>query len=289
MIRPPGSLPTDPPQRYGAPSDFAAGLSRSTTIALLVSPVGLVVISVIRLLIISNYNATTASAIVSSGGYVDAFLGTIIPLIPTFIPFIALALLFFNRAVLGTLAVLATALISPTAASTTTVFGMIKRDWVRLNSANGLEKFLLVVLALAAGFLLLAEFAAIGFGDFFRTALVIVAIALIPIVLSLYPFPSSNQFYVDLIRQPWLPAEMITLNSGETVVGYVLKDDDTWLVVLSEENRNITYYHASDVSEVEICQLAHTRQMRPLITVTQAGANLSPPTPVCRESPKRQT
>ena len=54
-------------------------LSRSATIALLVSPIGLLFVSAARLLIISDYNPATASAIVSSGGYVDALLGTVPP------------------------------------------------------------------------------------------------------------------------------------------------------------------------------------------------------------------
>jgi hypothetical protein len=89
-------------------------LSRSATIALLLSPAGLLLISATRLLIISDYNPATASAIVSSSGYVNTLLGTIIPLVPIIMPYLALILLFFNRVIIGILALLATALISPT-------------------------------------------------------------------------------------------------------------------------------------------------------------------------------
>lgn len=43
----------------------------------------------------------------------------------------------------------------------------------------------------------------------------------------LYPFPLSNGFYTGLIKQPWLPAEAITLTSGQrcgqsnTVIDYI--------------------------------------------------------------------
>jgi hypothetical protein len=72
-------------------------LTRSATIALLLSPAGLLIIAAARLLIISDYNTATASAIVSSSGYVNTLLGTIIPLVPIIMPYLALILLFFNR------------------------------------------------------------------------------------------------------------------------------------------------------------------------------------------------
>ena len=81
-------------------------IGRSATIALLISPLGILFLSVIRLLIISDYNTATASAIVASGGYVDALLGTVIPLIPLLLPYLALVLLFVNRVVPGLLALL---------------------------------------------------------------------------------------------------------------------------------------------------------------------------------------
>src|SRR5260370_28045296 len=83
-------------QPYRGIYDVPGRLGRSATIAFIVSPVGLLLISVVRLLIVSDYNPVTASAIVSSGGFFDTLLGTIIPLVPIFIPYLALLLLFFN-------------------------------------------------------------------------------------------------------------------------------------------------------------------------------------------------
>jgi phosphoglycerol transferase MdoB-like AlkP superfamily enzyme len=71
-------------------------LTRSATIALLLSPAGLLIIAAARLLIISDYNTATASAIVSSSGYVNTLLGTIIPLIPIIMPYLALIALFLE-------------------------------------------------------------------------------------------------------------------------------------------------------------------------------------------------
>jgi hypothetical protein len=103
-------------------------LSRSGTIALLLSPIGLLLISVARLLVVSDYNTVTASAIVSSGGYVNALLGTFIPVVPFLLPYLALVLLFFNRVILAILGILATALISPVAIGRSAAGNLASKD-----------------------------------------------------------------------------------------------------------------------------------------------------------------
>ena len=75
----------------------------------------LVINSAGRLLIISNYNATTAVTIASSGGYVNTLLGSIIPLVPIFIPYVALLLLLFRQFILSALTFVFAAFIAPTA------------------------------------------------------------------------------------------------------------------------------------------------------------------------------
>jgi len=52
------------------------------SIALILSPAGLLLISAGRLLIVANFNTTTAVTIASSGGFVNTLLGTVIPLVP---------------------------------------------------------------------------------------------------------------------------------------------------------------------------------------------------------------
>jgi hypothetical protein len=89
-------------------------MMNSRSLALLLSPIGLLLISATRLLIISDYNTTTATTIASSGGFVNTLLGTIIPLVPTFIPYIALILLLYGRFILSIIAFLSAAFISPT-------------------------------------------------------------------------------------------------------------------------------------------------------------------------------
>lgn len=100
------------------PEDWARRALR-----ILVTPVGLALLSAVRLLIVSNYNVTTAVTVAESGGYVNTFLGSLIPLVPVFMPYLALVFLAFRRFVLCALTVVATALISPVVPSPSIILG----------------------------------------------------------------------------------------------------------------------------------------------------------------------
>jgi hypothetical protein len=256
-------------------------LTRSATIALLLSPAGLLIIAAARLLIISDYNTATASAIVSSSGYVNTLLGTIIPLIPIIMPYLALILLFFNRVIPGILALVATAFISPTAvASRPAITGPAAKDW---NQIVNTHFFFFIGLLVAVAVLMLAG---VGFNTCMRTIATIVCIALIPTIAHLYPLPFNNGFYAQFVRQPWLPAETLTLSSGQKIVGYSLSDDGTWTEVLLDDTRTIHFYPASDVAGRQVCQIGQVQPMQPpLVTLTSGGTSVSPRTPACQESP----
>jgi hypothetical protein len=87
---------------------------RSRWLAWLLSPIGLLLLSAARLLIISDYSTTTAVTIASSGGYVNTLLGSVIPLLPIFMPYIALILLLARQYVLSILSFVFVIFISPT-------------------------------------------------------------------------------------------------------------------------------------------------------------------------------
>jgi hypothetical protein len=253
-------------------------LTRSATIALLISPAGLLIIAAARLLIISDYNAATASAIVSSSGYVNTLLGTIIPLVPIIMPYLALILLFFNRVIPGILALVATAFISPAAAaSRPAIARLAAKDWNQIANTH----FIVIVLLVAAAFTLAMV---VGFTTCMRTIATIVCIALIPTIAHLYPLPFKNGFYEQFVRQPWLPAETFTLGSGQKIVGYSLSDEGTWTEILLDDTRTIHFYPASDVVGRQVCQVGQAQPMQPLITLTSGGTSVSPRTPPCQAS-----
>jgi len=116
---------------------------------------------------------------------------------------------------------------------------------------------------------------------------VALSIALIPAFAQLYPLPATNSFYTQLLRQPWLPAETFTLSTGQRFTGYALADDGTWIEILNDASRMITYYQASQIADRQICELGPVRATQPLITLSSArtGTGASPPTcPRSRDS-----
>jgi len=268
-------------QPYRGVFDLPGRLSRSATIALIASPIGLLVVSVIRLLIVADYNPATASAIVSSGGYVDTLLGTIIPLVPVFTPYLALLLLFFNRVIPGLLTLLAAAFMSPVALPRPVAVDLAGHGWYLITHRNVLVLIALVLLAAVFAVLLVLEFMGLGFGVVARTAGTVASIALIPFVMTLYPFPPTNEFYTGLIEQPWLPAETITLTSGQAFTGYVLSDNGTWLVVLTDGTRTIHYYRSAQIASQQICEVNGTLPKQPLIPLFPAHLNSPTSTPPC--------
>ena len=263
---------------------IADRLSRSATIALLLSPAGLLFIAVARLLIVSDYNPVTASAIVSSGGYVDTLLGTTIPLVPIILPYLALALLFFNRVIPGILALLAAAFISPSTVSRSALASLASSDWHQVVYASSIAVIGMGLLAAILLLLLLFELAGRNFNVLMRTIATVASIAVIPTVALLYPLPFSNTYYAQLVRQPWLPAETFTLASGQKVIGYTLSDNGTWIEILTDDTRTIHYYITTDVAERQICQIEQAPSMHPIITLTEAGTSVSAPTPICQTS-----
>jgi hypothetical protein len=249
--------------------DITRSLSRSATIALLASPLGLIFIAVARLLLISNYNISTALAVASSGGYVNTLLGSVLPVVPLLLPYLALTLLFFNRATLGALCLIATLVITPTATDSHAfalfVGGILNKAW-------GIFAVVVVLLVLQM---------TVGIRLFARSAAVLACIILVPVVLFLYPVPSANSFYVSLITRPWLPDELITLTSGSTISGYMISDDQDWIIFLSNRNRRIYYYHPDQIKHREACQYPGASASRPLVSLAPVSAVATPKVPPC--------
>lgn len=259
--------------------DISSRLSRSTTIALLLSPFGVILIAVIRLLIISDYSTGTALAVASSGGYVNTLLGTVIPMVPVLLPYLALAFLFFNRVILGVLSLAAAALISPAAMKGGAFLSFIKDGWHSI--ARNPAAFGLLALAGFVAVLLLVQLATRGVGVFARSLATISCIILVPAVLRLYPLPDNNSYYERLIRQPWLPTESISLSSGSSIVGYILSEDQEWVTVLNDGDRRIYYYQPDQIRQRQVCQSAAVPTALPLISLLPSAGAPSSGIPRC--------
>lgn len=342
--------------------------------ALLLSPLGVLLISTGRLLIISNYNATTATTVVASTGYVNTILGSIMPLVPVLIPYVALLLLLFRQFTLSALTFIFSAFIAPTsltlpisrslaAEDTYQILDRINANrpitfaialmvviiaygyfgsWVEalatlllltvavallsapvirdlylpssLRSANSGERamgasfshhaneslpsaehyvvwvaiiglfVIAIVITITTYAGVVADFMAGLTGsvgivihvalraipDVVTLAIAAVAtIAFFPYIYNIYPVPHHTEYYVGILRSPWLPAEKFSLRGGRNYYGYTLAEDQDWFTVLLARNRKIVYVHTDDILRRSVCETLSQRKIPvepPLIT-----------------------
>lgn len=255
----------------------------STTLALLLSPVGVILVAATRLMIVSDYNSNTALAILRSAGYVNTLLGSIIPLVPILMPWIALLLLWLNQMVASLLAFGAALLISPAALTWKAFLSTAQHDLQR-SGGGGAWDVVAFILAAAAAILLLIELVGFGIRASTRSVGLAAAVAIVPIMFRLYPLPASDVFYTNLLTQPWLPAETITLTTHQSMTGYVLESDQDWTEVLRAEDRTVVQYHTSEVSSRAMCQIAVVAYERPLFPLINTQSEL----PLCALPPPAQ-
>lgn len=233
-------------------------------------------------MIVSDYNSNTALAILHSGGYVNTLLGSIIPLVPILMPWIALLLLWLNQMVASLLAFGAALLICPAALTWTELQSAVQHD---LQAAQGgAWDVVAFILAVVAALLLAFELAGFGIRDSARSVGLAASIAIVPIMFQLYPLPASDVFYTNLLTQPWLPAETITLTTHQSMTGYVLESDQDWTEVLRAEDRTVVHYHTSQVSSRAMCQIPVVASERPLFPLINTQSEL----PLCVLPPPAQ-
>jgi hypothetical protein len=123
-------------------------MTTSRAIALIGGPIGVLLLSAARLIIVANFNTTTAVTIASSGGFVNTLLGTVIPLVPVFIPYFALLLLLTRHFLLSILAFAFTAFITPTSIRLTDIIYLVKEDWYSLTAVISENRQLIILIVL---------------------------------------------------------------------------------------------------------------------------------------------
>lgn len=248
------------------------------------TPVGLALVSAVRLLIISNYNVTTAVTVAESGGFVNTFLGSLIPLVPVLMPYLALLFLIFRRFILCTFAIVATALISPVVHPSVVTLSYLDNYWFAiygdLHSALPDIVFVIVICGvLVAWGGSLGSF--VGYSGLTILWACVAAFALAPYLLTAYPAPRTQSFYSSYLRQPWLTAEQITVDPSKIYQGYVLSSDDQWMTVLLYQSRTIAYFRADSVTARIVCAPPTKPPPPPLVRLVNAK---SISLPGCRNS-----
>jgi hypothetical protein len=74
-------------------------------------------------------------------------------------------------------------------------------------------------------------------------------------VQNAYQVSFDKKGISEIVRRPWLPAEEITLSSGDTLVGYTLSSSVGWQVLLLEPTRTIRYLRAPEVTGRKVCHM----------------------------------
>jgi hypothetical protein len=288
--------------------------------ALLLSPFIILIASATRLLLIGNYDTTTAIAIAAAGGVVGTLLGTIAPLLPPFLPIICLGAAVTRRWLTLLFAALATALVSTTYAPLSEgrknawhsfgheflirakVFDLqsMWHYWPLAAICAGIGTFLtlwdppqglrmdpnsLAVSMIALVFRL--AFSAVVGATCAFIALLAQNIYSAPRDLSSALSQGHHRGDLnvttasEILRRPWVPAELITLKSGAVVVGYTLSTKDKWFVVLNAHDRTIKYIFADNVTDRKICSLEkNIKKQIPAPIIRLQDVNIAP-TPPC--------
>jgi hypothetical protein len=222
----------EPEPRRGVdvvPTEVPRFFQRHATVFISLVPIVIVVLRIAR---VSNFETTTARGVLESLSLVQIVAGTLLPLVPTalFISALALSVYAFrertplaraSRLVAPLVALICVALfpwgILALLVAATLVIVAIEWGIARHRSRRFLASFNLNWL-LGAGVLL--------------------------IVGQLFVYGTM-----------WLPAERIHRRGGAPTVGYVLDPGFVWTTVLVESNRTIQRFRTDSVQRRVVCQL----------------------------------
>lgn len=239
-------------------------------IALALSPLVILIASGTRLLVMANYDTTTATTVAASGGLGETLLGTIVPLLPPFLPAVCVILAIFRQWFLLAFAGLSTAIVSPAYATAPAGWEQayssfrvaVDQVWHREWNALWQDSRLVVICAAAGAFLVLYD-ALISRRSFWMLLLLLpvgivvagVSTLVLLFVQNVYRVPFDATTYTEALRRPWLAPEEIVLNTNKLHIGYMVSDAAGWHTVLNESNRTITYIRVRDVAARKVCRV----------------------------------
>jgi hypothetical protein len=245
-----------------------------------ISSVIVAIISIARLLVVSNYQTPTAIALADSSGAVSTLTGTLVPLVPVFLPFATqlLALCTFVAVVSGselrlrlflatTIAFMATVLVAPAKRS----IQDLSHQYFEV--ARTVAIWVLVLLFLLSVVVIFIEPRAqmITFitGSTFIIMLVVITVAVPTLVAYSFPLPSEMWHIPEILHRVWLPTERVGMKDGLQRVGYVLKMDGNWATILWDSDRSIGMVKTVDVMSRTICRIGPPDGL-PLISLQAA-------------------
>jgi hypothetical protein len=232
----------------------------------IVSSLVIIIISITRLLIVSNYQVPIAVAIAYSNGTISTLTGTFVPLVPLLLPLTTqlLALCALGALVSGSetrhplflatiTAFIATVFVTSTKLPIKDIF---QQSTVILVTFAAWTLVLLLLISVLVDFINLP---ARGLRWVERSTSIILLVFItvaVPTVASYsLPSPSEIRHVPDVLRRVWLPAELIGTKNGLAHVGYVLKVDGSWTTILWDSDRSIEIKRTPDITSRTICRI----------------------------------
>lgn len=263
--------------------------------ALILSPAALLLLASVRLLLVSDNDTTNAMSLASAGGVTGTLVGTVIPLLPIWAPFVVILFYFFRRFGLALIAAAITVVVTPAYATPRVAVQsavyeadrlwayLLSYDWSvvwRTYTAAVIFATLIVIFSFFGGWAgkdfvdgVLSVIGRLFTGLLFA----IFGFALLATTQIVYKTPLVDWTTISAaLRQPWLPAEVLTLKSGTTRTGYVLTTKDGWFSVMNEKSRQVEFIAASEVVGRRVCSLNPGTSIRPFIPLDGASANHAP-------------
>lgn len=246
---------------------------------LTVSSILLTVVALSRLLVVSNYQVPTATAVARSLGPLSTLTGTVLPLFGLLLPISALALAVAAftlpvatvlGAVSSPLVVLLRLFVAAVVMTGATLFvspSGLPRDAVLLDAATRTNSFfgwadyftigLLMPLILVTGYMRAHETGNFPWERYIMLCSLgsITLVFLVALVTHGYPLMNQLRELPTSSTRMWLPAERVTLGDGTTRVGYVLDAGGDWTTILWDNDRTVGILITDQVRARQVCRL----------------------------------
>jgi hypothetical protein len=267
----------------GPPTPGAQALSVEVTAinrTVVLSSVAITIISISRLLIVSDYQTPIAIMLAASNGAVSTLTGTLVPLVPLFLPFATqlLALCSLGAILVSSEmrhplllatanAFIATVFVTPTRISIRDISQPYSA--VARNFEVWIPVLLLSIFVVATFISRRMRMMEIMTGSAFVVMLVVIIVAVSTVASYSFPSPREIRHIPDVLRRVWLPTERIDMNDNSGRVGYILKTDGFWTIILWDSDRSIAIVRSQNIISRTLCRLGPPDGL-PLISVQSA-------------------
>lgn len=264
------------------------GLVRLAWVIVLV-PALLAVVTVARLLVVSDYRTPTATVLAGATGVAGTVTGAVLPVLGTVLPVAVVALLvaFVVALVLGsrrrtgllvaaTVTALVTLFVSPSAVGIDEAVRTVRdpgNDAVAVLSwADWFPIGLALTVLVAAGLMRRDTMPGFRLGRFLLLAVSGTAVVAVFVLVAQEAYRPIERITTlpETAAGVWLPAERIVATGQPARIGYVLNSDGGWTTVMWEADRTVAVLPPGGVAGRSVCRVGPPDDPPLLSTVERA-------------------